>query len=155
MILKSRFPKKMPKVSSTNYLLYIITIGTLRKPHFLTPRSNQNAGLFRVVPRMPPRGCKMAPTGPKNGESGVPRDPQGCQMVAQCLPKYSKKSSKISTPLQECLQGCSQGASGTPPAPKYLHFWMFPRPALPQGGGTFDPPLPLSATPHSLPPPLM
>ena len=92
------FKKKVPKVSSTYYLLYIITIGTLRKPHFLAPRSSQNAGPHSVVARMPPRGCKMAPTGPKNGESGVPRDPQGCQRVSQCLLKCSKKTSKISTP---------------------------------------------------------
>ena len=45
------------------------------KPYFFTPRSHQNARLFRVVPRMRPRGCKMAPPGPKNGESGVPRAP--------------------------------------------------------------------------------
>ena len=98
MCPKSRFRKKVPKVVWTHYLLYILTTGTLQKPHFLTPPSNQNAGLFRVVPRMPPRGCKMAPTGPKNGESGVPRDPQGCQRVSQCLLKCSKKTSKISTP---------------------------------------------------------
>ena len=75
MCPKSRFQKKVPKVIWTHYLLYILTTGTLRKPHFLTPRRNQNACIFRVVPRMPPRGCKMAPPGPKNGESGVPRDP--------------------------------------------------------------------------------
>ena len=95
MCLKSRFRKKAPKVVWTHYLLYIITIGTL---HFLTPPRNQNAGLFRVVPRMPPRGCKMAPTGPKNGESGVPRDPQGCQSASQRPLKCSTKTSKISTP---------------------------------------------------------
>ena len=98
MCPNSRFRKILPKVVWTPYLLYILTAGTLQKPHFLTPPSNQNAGLFRVVPRMPPRGCKMAPTGPKNGESGVPRDPQGCQRVSQCLLKCSKKTSKISTP---------------------------------------------------------
>ena len=106
MCLKSRFRKKVPKVVWTHYLLYILTTGTLRKPHFLTPRSKQNVGLFRVVPRTPPRGCKVAPTGPKNDESGVPREHQGCQRVPQCLQKCSKKSSKISTPLQDCLQGC-------------------------------------------------
>ena len=88
----------MPKVIWTHYLQYILTTGTLRKPHFFTPRNNKNAGLFRVVPRMPPRGCKMAPTGPKNGESGVTLDSQGCQRVSQCLLKCSKKVSKISTP---------------------------------------------------------
>ena len=106
MCQKSKLCKKVPNVVWTHYLLYILTTGTLQKPHFLTPPSNQNAGLFRVVPRMPPRGCKMAPTGPKNGESGVPRDPQGFQRVSQCSLKCSKKSSKISTPLQDCLQGC-------------------------------------------------
>ena len=65
------FPRKVPKVVWTYYLLYILTIGTLRKPHFLTPRSKQNAGLCRVVLRVPPRSCKMALRGPKNGESGV------------------------------------------------------------------------------------
>ena len=45
------------------------------KPDFFTPRSDQNARLFRVVPRMPPRGCEMTPPGPQNGESGVPRAP--------------------------------------------------------------------------------
>ena len=104
------------------YLLYILTIGTLRKPHFLTPRSKQNAGLFRMVPRMPPRSCKMTPTGPKNGESGLSRGSQGCQRVPPMPPKMLQKSSKISTPLQDCLQGCFWGASGSPPAPKCVHF---------------------------------
>ena len=98
MCLKSKFQKKVPKVVWTHYLPYIITLGTLRKPHFLAPGRSENARLFRVVPRMPPRGCKMAPTGPKNGESGVPRHPQGCQRVSQCPLKCSKKTSKISTP---------------------------------------------------------
>ena len=88
---KSRFRKKMPKVVWTNDLLYMLTTGTLRKLHFLTPRSKQNAGLFRVVPRIPPRSCKVAPMGPKNDESGVPREHQGCQRVPQCLQKCSKK----------------------------------------------------------------
>ena len=87
----SRFRKKVPKVVWTHYLLYILTTGTLQKPYFFTPPSNKNAGLFRVVSRTPPRSCKMAPLGPKNGESGLPRDPQGCQRVSHCLPKCSKK----------------------------------------------------------------
>ena len=92
------------------------------KPHFLTPRSNQNASLFCVVPRMPPRGCKMALPGPKNGETGVPRDPQGCRRGSQCFPKCSQKSSQNQHPLQDCLQGCSRGALGTLPPPKYSYF---------------------------------
>ena len=100
------FPRKVPKVVWTYYLLYIVIVGTLRKPHFLTPRRKQNAGLFRMVPRLLPWSCKMTPTVPKNGESGVSRGSQGCQRVPQCLLKCFKKSSKISTPLQDCLQGC-------------------------------------------------
>ena len=73
------FEKKVPKVVWTHYLLYILTTGTLRKPHFLTPRSKQNAGLFRVVPRMPSRGCKMAPTRPKTGVSGPPGIPKAAK----------------------------------------------------------------------------
>ena len=134
----------MPKVSSSHYLLYIITIGTLRTPHFLIPRSSQNAGLHRVVPPIPPRGCKMAPTGPKNGESGVPREPQGCQRLSQCLLNCSKKTSKISIPLQEGLQGCLR----CPTAPKIRPFLTFPRQALPLLGGTCEPSPPtLSYTP--------
>ena len=138
------FEKKVPKVVWTHYLLYILTTGTLQKPYFFIPPSNENAGLFRGVPRMPPRGCKMATPGPKNGESGVPWDPQGCQRVSQCLLRCSKKTSKISIPLQECLQGCL----GCPTAPKIPPFFTFPRPALPQVGGTFEPSPPtLSYTP--------
>ena len=92
MCQKTRFRKKVRNVVWTYYLQYILTTGTLQKPHFLLPQSNQNAHLFRGVPRMPPRGCKMAFTGPKNGESGVPRDPQGCQRLSQCLLKCSKKT---------------------------------------------------------------
>ena len=88
------------------------------KPHFLTPRSDQNASLFCVVPRMPPRGCKMALPGPKNGETGVPRDPQGCQRGSQCLLKCSKKHQKSAS----LSRSVSEGASGAPPPPKYLHF---------------------------------
>ena len=137
MCKKTRFRKKVRNVVWTYYLLYILTPGTLQKPHFFTPLSNKNEGLFRMVPRTPPRSCKMVPTGPKNGESGVPRDPQGCQRVSQCLLKCSKKTSKISIPLQECLRGCL----GCPTAPKIHPFLTFPRPALPQVVGTFEPPL--------------
>ena len=66
-------------------------------------------------------GLQNDAPGPEKWREWVPRDPQGCQRVSQCLPKCSKKSSKISTPRQECLQGCSQGASGTPPILK-CHF---------------------------------
>ena len=107
----------MPKVVWTYYLLYILTTGTDPKPHFLTPRSKQNAGLFRMVPRMPPRSCKMTPTVPKNGESGVSRGSQGCQRVHPMPPKMLQKSSKINTPLQDCLQGCFWGALGSPGDP--------------------------------------
>ena len=86
------FEKKVPKVVWTHYVIYIFTTGTLQKPYFFIPPSNANAGLFRGVPRMPPRGCKMAPTGPKNGESVLPRDSQGCQRLSQCLLKCSKKT---------------------------------------------------------------
>ena len=95
------------------------------KPYFFTPRSDQSASFFRVVPRMPPRGCKMAPPGPKNGESGVPRAPQGCQRGSQCLPKCSQKSSKISTPLQDCLQGCSR-VPRVPPRPQNTSIFDVP-----------------------------
>ena len=151
MCKKTRFRKKVRNVVWTYYLQYILTTGTLRKPYFFTPLSNKNEGLFRMVPRTPPRSCKMAPTGSQNGESGVPREPQGCQRLSQCLLNCSKKTSKISIPLQEGLQGCL----GCPTAPKIPPFFTFPRPALPQVGGTFHLPLPLCPTPHSLPPPLI
>ena len=148
MCLKSRFRKKVPKVVWTHYLLYILTTGTLQKPHFFTPPSNQNASLFRVVPRMPPRGCKMAPTGPKNGDSGVPREHQGCQRVPQCLqnaPKNHRKSAPLS-------RTASKGAFRVPWVPQRL-----------QNTSIFDVPLTgvtprrgnlqlLSAIPHSLAP---
>ena len=114
------FEKKVPKVVWTHYLLYILTTGTLRKPHFCTPRSKQNASLFRVVPRIPPRSCKVAPMGPKNGESGLPWAHQGCQRVPQCLQRCSQKSSKIVTPPglpPRVLLGCL----GYPNVPKIRH----------------------------------
>ena len=122
MCKKSMFRKKMPNVVWTHYLLYILTTGTLQKPHFLTPPSNPNAGLFRVVPRMPPRGCKMAPTGPKNGESGVPRDPQGCQRVPQCPPKMLQKIIENQHPSPGLPPGVLLGCLGYPNAPKYVYF---------------------------------
>ena len=101
------FEKKVLKVVWTHYLLYILTTGTMQKPYFLTPPSNQNAGLFRVVSRMPPRGCKMAPTVPKNCESGVPWDPQGYQRVSQCLLKCSPKASKTASFSRSVSKGVS------------------------------------------------
>ena len=126
---------------------YIITIDTLQKPHFLTPPRNQNAGLFRVVPRMPPRGCKIAPTGPKNGESGVPRHPQGCQRISQCPLKCSKKTSKIITPAPRVPR--------VPHRPQNTSIFDVPPTGVTPSSETFNTPLPLSATPHSLPPPLI
>ena len=121
MCPKPRFRKKVPKVVWTHYLQYILTTGTLQKPHFFTPLSNKNEGLFRMVPRTPPRSCKM--------------EPQGCQRLSQCLLNCSKKTSKISIPLQEGLQGCLR----CPTAPKIRPFFTFPRQALPLLGGTFEP----------------
>ena len=102
-----------------------------------------------------PRGASDAAPGLQNGAHGVEKwrewGPPGSLKVPKGLPMPPKM-------LQKNIQNqhsCSQGAPGTPPAPKYFHFGTFPRPALPQGGGTFDPPLPLSAAPHSLPPPLI
>ena len=135
MCKKPRFRKKVRNVVWTYYLLYILTTGTLQKPHFFAPLSSKNEGFFRMVPRTPPRSCKMVPTGPKNGESGVPREPQGCQRLSQCLLNCSKKTSKISIPLQEGLQGCLR----CPTAPKIRPFFTFPRQALPLVGGTFEP----------------
>ena len=105
------FSRKVPKVVWTYYLLYILYIGTLRKPHFLTPRSKQNAGLFRMVPRMPPRSCKMTPTGPKNGESRLSRSSQGCQRVPPMPPKMLQKIIEKSAPLSRTA---SKGAFGVP-----------------------------------------
>ncbi len=137
---KIEVSKKVPKVSSTHYLLYIITIGTLQKPNFLAPGSSKNAGLRNVVPPIPPRGCNMPPTGPKNAESGVPRDPQGSQRVSQYLPKCSQKSSKISTPLQECLQG--------PPRPQNTSILYVPPTGVTPSRGNVQPsPLTLCYTP--------
>ena len=127
MYKKSRFRKKVRNVVWTYYLLYILTTGTFQKPHFFTSLSYKNEGLFRMVPRTLARCCKMAPTGPKNGESGVPREPQGRQRLSQCLLNCSKKTSKISIPLQEGLQGCL----GCPTASKIRPFLTFPRQALP------------------------
>ena len=89
----------------------------LPKPYFLTPRSNQNASLFRVVPRMPPRGCKMPPPRPKNGETGVPRDPQGCQRGSQCLPKCSQNAPKNRPKISTLSRTASKGAPGVPRVP--------------------------------------
>ena len=80
----------------------------------------------------------------KNAESGVPLNPHGCQRVSKCVLKCFKKTSKIGTPLQERLQGCL----GCPTASKIPPFFTFPRPGLPQVGGTFEPSPPaLSYTP--------
>ena len=114
MCPKSRFQKKVPKVSSTPYLLYIITIGTLPKPHFFVPGSSHNAGLPSVVARMPPRGCKMVPTGPKNGESGVPGIPKGAKgspNASQNVPQNHPKSAPLS-------RSASRGAPGVPRVPR-------------------------------------
>ena len=143
MCQKTRFRKKVRNVVWTYYLQYILTTGTLRKPYFFTPLSNKNEGLFRMVPRTRPRSCKMVPTGPKNGESGVPREPQGCQRLSQCLLNCSQKTSKISIPLQEGLQGCLR----CPTAPKIRPFLTFPRQALPLVGGMFEPSPPTPYTP--------
>ena len=101
-----------------------------------------------------PRGASDAAPGLQNGAHGAekwrewgPPGPQGCQRVSQCLLKYSKKTSKISTPAPRVPR--------VPTAPKIPPFLTFPRPALPQVGGTFHLPLPLCPTPHSLPPPLI
>ena len=146
MYPNSRFRKKVPKVVWTNYLLYILTTGTLQKPHFLTPQSNTNAGLFRVVPRMPPRGCKITSTGPKNDENGVSWNPQGCQGVSQCLLKCSKKTSKISTPAPRVPRvphrpqntsifdvpptGVTPSRGNVPPSPPTLSYTPLPSPPL-------------------------
>ena len=143
----SRFRKKVPNVSSTHYLLCITTIGTLQKPHFLAPRGSQNAGPHSVVPPIPPRGCKMAPTGPKNGESGVPREHQGCQRVPQCLqnaPKNNRKSAPLS-------RTASKGAFRVPWVPQRLQNTSIsdvpPTDVTPRRGNVHL----LSAIPHSQP----
>ena len=117
------FPRKVPKVVWTYYLLYILTIGTLRKPHFLTPWSKQNVGLFRMVPRMPPRSCKMTPTGPKNGENGISRGSQGCHWVP---PKMLQKIVKNQHPSPGLPPRVLLGSLGEPTAPKMHPFLRFP-----------------------------
>ena len=120
------FLRKVPKVVWTHYLPYILTIGTLRKPHFLTPRSKQNAGLFRMVPRMPPRSCKMTPTGPKNGESGVSRGSQGCQRVPPMPSKMLRKIIENQHPSPGLPPRVLLGCLGEPTAPKMRPFLKFP-----------------------------
>ena len=46
MCKKTRFRKKVRNVVWTYYLLYILTTGTLQKPHFFTPLSSKNEGFF-------------------------------------------------------------------------------------------------------------
>ena len=148
---KSRFRKKVPNVSSTHYLLCITTIGTLRKPHFLAPRGIQNAGPHSVVPPIPPRGCKTTPPGPKNGESGVPRDPQGCQRVSNASQNAPKNRPK-SAPLSRSASKGAPRVPRVPPRPQNTSIFDVPPTGVTPSRGTFNPPLPLSATPHSLPP---
>ena len=119
------FEKKVPKVVWTYYLLYILYIGTLRKPHFLRPRNKQNAGLFCIVPRMPPRSCKMTPTGPKNGESGLSRGSQGCQRVPPMPFKMLQKIIKNQHPSPGLPPRVLLGCLGEPTAPKMPPFLRF------------------------------
>ena len=64
--------------------------------------STRTVGTHR--PQSPHTCCPcMAPTRPKNGERGVPREHQGCQMIPQCPLKCFKKSFKINE--NRCLQG--------------------------------------------------
>ena len=140
------FPRKVSKVVWTYYLRYILIIGTLRKPHFLTPRSKQNAGLFRMVPRMPPRSCKMTPTGPKNGESGVPQAAQRCQRMFPMLPKMLQKITENQFPSPGLPPRVLLGCLGEPTAPKMRPFLKLPRVALSYVGGTFTSPSTLCYT---------
>ena len=120
------FSRKVPKVVWTYYLLYILSIGTLRKDHFLTLRSKQNAGLFRMVPRMPPRSRKMAPTGSKNGESefprAFPRVPQGAPRHPKMHPKIIEHQHLSPGLLPRVPPGCL----GWPTVPKCVHFLSSP-----------------------------
>ena len=148
MCLKSRFQKKVPKVVWTHYLLYILTTGTLQKPHFLTPRSKQNAGLFHVVPRILPglqSGAHGAEKGREWGPPGAPRVPKGPPMPPKMLPKIVENRHSSPGLPPRLLLGCL----GYPNSPKIRPFSTFPRPVLPHVRGNVHL---LSAAPHPLAP---
>mgnify|MGYP003325633767 CR=1 FL=1 len=73
-------------------IYYIFSLPAPFKISFFDTSKQLKCKSFFDTPRMPPGGCKMAPPRLKNGETGVPRDPQGCQRVPQCLPKCSPKA---------------------------------------------------------------
>ena len=102
-----------------------------------------------------PRGASDAAPGLQNGAHGAekwrewgppgsPRVPKGLPMPPKMLPKIVQKSAPSPGLPPRVLPGCL----GYPPAPKIPPFFTFPRPALPQVGGTFEPSPPtLSYTP--------
>ena len=85
------------------------------------------------------------------GPPGSPRLPKGFPMPPKILKKITQHQHPSPGVSPRVLPGCL----GYPTAPKIPPFLMFPRPALPQVGGTFHLPLPLCPTPRSLPPPLI
>ena len=120
MCSKSRFRKKVSKVVWTCHLLYILTTGSF------------------------PRGASYAAPGLQNGAHGAEKWREWGPPGSPRLPKILQKNMKISIPLRKCLQECL----GCPTAPKIPPFLTFPRPTLPQVGGTFEPSPPtLSYTP--------
>ena len=105
-----------------------------------------------------PRGASDAAPGLQNGApgaekwrewspSGSPRVPKGLPMPPEMLPKIVQNQHPSPGLPPRVLPGCL----GYPAAPKIPPFLMFSRPALPHVRGTFTSPLPLSATPHSVP----
>ena len=105
-----------------------------------------------------PRGASDAAPGLQNGAPGAekwhewgppgsPRVPKGLPMPPEMLPKIVQNQHPSPGLPPRVLPGCL----GYPAASKIPPFCMFSRPALPHVRGTFTSPLPLSATPHSVP----
>ena len=105
-----------------------------------------------------PHGASDAAPGLQNGADGAekwrewgppgsPRVPKGLPMPPKMLPKIVQNQHPSPGLPPRVLPGCL----GYPTGPKIPPFLMFSRPALPRVRETLTSPLPLSATPHSLP----
>ena len=134
----------MPTVVWTHYLLYILTTGTLGKPHFFTPRSKQNAWCLGYRPgaaKWRPWGRKMTRVGSPGNTKGAKGAPNASQNAPQNRPK--------SAPLSRTA---SKGAFRVPWVPQRLQNTSIsdvpPTDVTPRRGNVHL----LSAIPHSLAP---
>ena len=143
MCQKSKFCEKVPTVVWTHYLQSILTVGTLPNLTF----SHLAATKMHVCSAWC-LGCRPgAEKWREWGSLGSPRVPKDFPMPPKTLPKIVQNHHPSPGLPATVLPGCL----GYPAAPKMLPFLMFSPPALPHVRGTFTSPLPLSATPHSVP----